>query len=298
MNWEAGKGERGLKIWAKIASTTAQKVHLPVFTHQTALRVADSMLLSTAMAFLQERKNGSEEEDDDEEERVVLASLTPIVRLQPHYVIELSPSEAHIREMNRKGVVLEGGVSCFDDLVITALRNAENPSTTTSFKIYKDAKICISGEGEPRAIRAGKKYDQFGAFFDWVKVKWRVGGTTGGRMSIAPAELMLLYEDSNNEMCGIVQSCDWQSDEDIKASTGLTERWRFELPESGGETRVLRKIKLKDIDDIIYVIRHPQRTSNLPSDENNQEYVTVVHPRYSWARNLIKPQRRTTTPTT
>lgn len=48
MNWEAGKGERGLKVWAKLASCRAQKLSVPVFTYQTAQRVGDAMLLEKA----------------------------------------------------------------------------------------------------------------------------------------------------------------------------------------------------------------------------------------------------------
>ena len=46
MNWDAGKGERGLKDWAKVVSSTAQKQNLSDFTYQTAMRIADCALLS------------------------------------------------------------------------------------------------------------------------------------------------------------------------------------------------------------------------------------------------------------
>ena len=48
MNWDSGKGERGLKNWAKTASATAQKQRMSEFMHQTALRVSDMSLLKGA----------------------------------------------------------------------------------------------------------------------------------------------------------------------------------------------------------------------------------------------------------
>ena len=49
MNWEAGKGERGLKTWAKMPANTAQKINITTFTHQTAMRTADVSLLRKAI---------------------------------------------------------------------------------------------------------------------------------------------------------------------------------------------------------------------------------------------------------
>jgi hypothetical protein len=48
MNWDSGKGERGLKNWAKTASATAQKQQMSEFMHQTALRMSDMSLLKRA----------------------------------------------------------------------------------------------------------------------------------------------------------------------------------------------------------------------------------------------------------
>ena len=48
MNWDSGKGERGLKNWAKTAGATAQKQRMSEFMHQTALRVSDMSLLKGA----------------------------------------------------------------------------------------------------------------------------------------------------------------------------------------------------------------------------------------------------------
>jgi hypothetical protein len=80
MNWEAGKGERGLKVWAKLASTTAQKQSLSVFTYQTALRVAEASLLTKLLTtFANNTKDG-----------VVVNSSSPATkRKEPHFLFNL-----------------------------------------------------------------------------------------------------------------------------------------------------------------------------------------------------------------
>ena len=58
MNWDAGKGERGLKDWAKMVSSTAQQQTLSEFTYQTAMRISDcALLLRVQQGFVQPKKN-------------------------------------------------------------------------------------------------------------------------------------------------------------------------------------------------------------------------------------------------
>ena len=49
MNHEAGKGERGLKKWAKLVAVTAQKKGIQEFTDSTAMKIYHWQLLSNAM---------------------------------------------------------------------------------------------------------------------------------------------------------------------------------------------------------------------------------------------------------
>lgn len=322
MNWEAGKGERGLKVWAKLASATAQKFTIPIFTHQTALRVADAMLLSKAAAMLDQQvaavnKNLQESSDkiqgageEVQEEEMVVVDTTPVpqhhqddniapvvsnnnnndddvvctikVRKEAHFMVDLTLNPVAVKEMTRRGKLLgESDVDSFDPLVIEALRTSEQ-GTTNEIKMYKDARVFFKRRGK-QIIRACSSYDKFGAFFDWVSVNWPAG--RGNKKASAPAKLQMLYEDANGEMCAIVHSCAWQERDDLLESTSLTERWKVEVALADDHqegTRVLRKIKLRDIVDVLYVVEHAGESSS----------VDVVQPRYVWATKFFDKDKK------
>ena len=98
MNWEAGKGERGLKVWAKMASCTAQKVRLSTFTFQTAQRVGDAAVLSS---FLQ--LHGPPDHLSVATSIVNVTTPLASVRHHPHYLIQLNTRQ--IRPVSVRGVV-------------------------------------------------------------------------------------------------------------------------------------------------------------------------------------------------
>jgi hypothetical protein len=310
MNWEAGKGERGLKVWAKLASATAQKFTIPIFTHQTALRVADAMLLSKAAAMLESSAKIQEAGDEVPEETAVDDTTTvphhqddniaPVVggmsnknneddvvctikvRKEAHFLVDLTLNPVAVKEMTRRGKLLrEPDMDFFDPLVIDALRKSEQ-GTTNEIKVYKDARVFFKRRGK-QIIRACSSYDRFGAFFDWVSVNWPAG--RGNKKASAPAKLHMLYEDANREMCAIVHSCGWQDRDDLLDSTSLTERWKVEVALTDHQqevTRVLRKIKLRDIVDVLYVVEH----------EGESPSVDVVQPRYVWATNFFDKDKK------
>jgi hypothetical protein len=297
MNWEAGKGERGLKVWAKLASTTAQKVYLPVFTYQTALRVADAMLLSTASSIccaapkLQSNQPSINRATKEK----------PIVRMVPHYILNIeSRATRYLSRKGKAGVQPETTTPPpFDKQVVQAAISAEAGGLLREIKIWKDAKLMIGDDD--KIVRSCSQYDRFGAFFDWVSVQFAIDDDN----SCAPAKLLLIYEDSNSELCGIVQACNWRNREEKKASTPLTSRWSMEFLQPS-EKPALRKIKLSEISEVLYVIEHSgQHKSQYglntpdgcgqrrgPQALRKKYCVDVVEPRYLWAANFLVASRK------
>jgi hypothetical protein len=75
-------------------------------------------------------------------------------------------------------------------------------------------------------------------------------------------------------------------EEDLDNSTLLTERWKLEFSYADKEKRhrtgpILRKIKLKDIVNVIYVL--PHSGGNSGGDGFDSAWVDVVYPKYRWA---------------
>ncbi len=99
MQYESGKGERGLKQWAKAVSVTAQKVGLDTFIFQTIMRVADRLLLSRASDIVQRQNRNQqlavEEPTENEDNKGVKK------RKLPHFRYYLA--EDRVVSVNRKG---------------------------------------------------------------------------------------------------------------------------------------------------------------------------------------------------
>jgi hypothetical protein len=107
--------------------------------------------------------------------------------------------------------------------------------------------------------------------------------------------VLLIYEDKEDEISVLVQSCFWQNKEDITSSTDISGRWRLEINNETADERkrVIRSVKLKDITDINYVVQHfgnPNEMFGLAAEELSVEnaFVDVMEPRYAWACQFLK----------
>ena len=214
MNWEASKGERGLKFWAKLMSYTAQKQNMTKFLAQTTARVADSLLLSKCLQQLQNQEStnsanhsvmetsSSAAEQSSTEEPSSTSVINITKRKHPHLILNIQEQEARISVVDQKGNATPWQHEpLIHHLVVDSLIEFER-ALLSEIKVYKD--VTLHFEGGDRVIRAFSKYDDFGPFFDWVTVSWPCGRT---RRRTAPGKLLLIYEDANNELCAIVQAC-------------------------------------------------------------------------------------------
>lgn len=291
MNWEAGKGERGLKVWAKLASTTAQKQSLTVFTYQTALRVAEASLLTkvaeaSLMTKVMTKTKITPQNIDEESQQDSLRK-----RKEPHFLLNLR--DGTVKKVTKRGRQHDlpnrriNGIEVPDKLihvaVLDSVRRYEGRAGT--LKIWKDV-VLRAEEGEMR-VRACTQYDRFGAFFDWVSVQSDVHDPS----SCYPAKLLLVYDDQQSVPCAIVHACEWRNEHERLAATALTQRWSLEFADG---KIVLRKICLSDIVGRLYCIEHTGEKPdsmglNVPvRDRSRRKYtIDVVEPRYAWAQAFL-----------
>ena len=121
MNWDSGKGERGLKNWAKTASATAQKQRMSEFMHQTALRVSDMSLLKRAERLfvkdVRETKTFSLDEDF-------------WFRKKPHFVINLLNRDHVFEEVPQRGRNTRLNFIPYNEKVVTFLKSQEGNNAT------------------------------------------------------------------------------------------------------------------------------------------------------------------------
>jgi hypothetical protein len=306
MNWDAGKGERGLKVWAKQVGRRAQKQSIKIFTAQTASRITELALFRVAVS------QGLLKKDIEEQEACTTSVFpqAPHARRLPHYLLDLDrlvikkrshgPSRSEPPTISSTGLVIkivsiEGKETIsmsnpFNAFVIQSLsieEKAATPSTRMIIKVWKDAFVYV--EGKARKIRASAKYDTHGSFFDWVEVKYFDG-------RLFPAKLLLIYMDNMEEMSAIVHGCEWRDDSDKQKDTPLTNRWSLECDEKRTGVPILQKIKLASITNVVYAFENiVDQTGalglNMPLTMKNATrgdyWVDVVKPRYMWASEFL-----------
>jgi hypothetical protein len=322
MQYESGKGERGLKDWAKSVSKTAQKTGLDVFIFQTVMRVADRLLLSRALDVV-ERQNQNKElqqeqqphqqqqPSDEGESGNVLKRRLPHFR---YYIID-----DKLVTVDRKGkespITDEAGTKQVPSNVIKALRKEEKDMDIIN--IWGEVRLSLPsvaslGESEWKYLRAHGALDNFGPYFDWVDAFFEVDGDSSGDTTsdddqsqseesyVAPAKLLAFYEDSNGHMCAIVHSVEWSTGKETElGNTRLVTNYIREFTSAGWPA--MRKIKVNDIRRAVYAIERrkcggPLPPKTLNRGEQDEYVVSVTIPRarwasifYEWAKDEVTP---------
>jgi hypothetical protein len=208
------------------------------------------------------------------------------VRKKPHFLLDLNTGAIKANPLRGDNQV-EVTVSPFNDRVVLFLTSQEGTLSTEAIEIWKEATLIIHG-GKSR-VRASSCYDNFGQFFDWVSVQ----SDPMNDQSCYPAKLLLIYQDRNGHLCGIVHGCSWRNNNEKRLSTPLSSRWSLEFHPTTGHP-VLRKIKMNDIVEVLYVIEHmgedPKALGlNVPiRNKTRGKYcVDVIEPRYLWAETFL-----------
>jgi hypothetical protein len=177
MQYESGKGERGLKDWAKSVSKTAQKTGLDVFLFQTVMRVADRLLLSRALNIVQRQQKQHILPPDDNKEEAPERRNHLSKRRMPHF--RYYRREDRVVAVNRKGkeLVTTQHTGTIPPNVITALRKEEKDMDVIDIwcevRLFLSGSIASEGKGG-QLLRAHGALDKFGGYFDWVDVSFEV----------------------------------------------------------------------------------------------------------------------------
>jgi len=285
MNWDAGKGERGLKDWAKMVSSTAQQQSLSEFTYQTASRISEYALLSR----VQQRSCGSRNLEKPTVNQII---HTQQFRKLPHFWIDTFSGEVtSIDRRNGKQTKFSPNRELIHRRVFLFLKRCERRVTTT-VHIWNDGQIEI--DGNMKRIRASSCFDNRGQFYDWVYIQV----DQDDERTCYPAKLLLLFEDKDQVMCAIVQGCEWQNNEEKGHNTPLSTRWSLEFSADGSPT--LRKISLKNVVEVLYTVEHQNGDIKNGLGFNTDHCrlrgrccVDVVEPRYMWANNLTEKDQET-----
>lgn len=297
MGYDAGKGERNLKFWAKEMSKTAQKCGQSIFIEQTSKRVSDYLVIQQAHNMIlsdqrlrSARQNTAIPPPDD------LPSWV-YTRTAPHMVYNIEHRHAEMIKYNGKQPPNPSA------LLTTSIQNllqelhgptGDHPSENIC--IWKEIKLCFGQGKGHHFVRAFHDLDSYGRFFDWVQVKV---DNPEDDDAYRPAKALLLYQTEDKQDLALVWMAQRATAADLRLETNISARWKMDLVEQTGLPQLV-SISMEDIKKTIVVYEHWKCINNnhLPSTELangenlwNTFVVDESYDRYSWCLNFVDPDR-------
>jgi hypothetical protein len=297
MNFEASLGERNLKWWAKLISSTARKCGETTFITQTASRISDQLLLQklTRIVAHQQQEESmtagalqlSDQKKADNRELAYTRRACHAVYHFNGQRLELCDLSGKRKEATQVGDYLPVPVR-------KLLHQAYSTTHITTIEIWKEVRFPNVEHGMPTYARAFHCYDAFGSFFDWVSI------STGE--AYFPAKLLLLF-NVGDEMLAVVWKATSPKRRDEKEETNISAQWPLAM-HAKNRLPKLEIVPTSSIDGPIMVHEKWSSTnhngSNLPQQEDVPRNairmtdifsITESYPRTSWFLNCIDNER-------
>jgi hypothetical protein len=300
MGYDAGKGERNLKFWAKEMSTTARKCGQSIFIAQTSERVADYLVIQQAHNMIlsdtkiQRRTNGNNNTNPTADN---LPSWV-FTRTTPHMLYNLEHNHAEMIKCNGKKVPKP--FSLLTTSVQNILRDIHGPTgnhPSEDIRIWKEIKLCF-GEGKGHHyVRAFHDFDEYGKFFDWVQVKVDDPDPDTDD-AYRPAKALLLYQTEANQNFALVWMAQEATTAELRLETNISARWKMDLVQATGLPKIV-SIPIDDIKKSIVVLEHWKCLDNnhLPTtqrahgEDTSMFVIDESYDRYSWCLNFVDCDR-------
>jgi len=226
INYDAGKGERGLKMWAKKISIGAQKCGETIFITQTAYRVEERLLLYKASALASQEENPEEKPEENgsdvnqEEDQECSSPNWTFLRKRCVLHFDLGTGEAKPPRP-------------VDNLllppIIDVLRRKHG--ATGVIQIWKEVKVVVDRQRkEHHYIRAYDEFDRFGSFYDYAIV----AEDPDNEDSYYPAKVLLLYR-CGEECNAVVWKAMKATATEFKKERSISSRWKMGFHPGNGQ---------------------------------------------------------------
>lgn len=298
MGFEASKGERNLKIWAKGYSKTARKCGQNIFIEQTARRVADHMVLQQANQFLNNhdgstaaQQAGRNNQNSASPSNQSLPPRWKYTRKKPHLVYDLATKETCTQE----GAVVDCGLLLTDD--IRKLLQRQH-GRVGEICIWREIQIDLGDGNGHNHVRAYHEYDQYGSFFDWAAIDYSPQDAPNDD-DYRPALVLLLYMvKSANTHHAIIWETQEASESEFITESNLVASWSMAVKHGG--TACIRSIETGKIKTCISVYKHWRNPTSIVyhplNDINPQEaraglMIKEQYEIYAWLVNLVDDTR-------
>jgi hypothetical protein len=296
MQYDAAKGERGLKDWAKNISQTAQKSGIETFLFQTIQRVATLQLMRRAEQLdlwkkrkEEVRRNNSNSAAVPKPARSVMNRKAPSFR----YVVATKKLTAIDRHF-RSSVPTVKTTGLIDKRILAMIERDHDD--LECIEIWGE--IYLSNETGGQLLRGTPRLDHFGPMFDWAAVIFETEkedttdvdsdstSDNSDKGVIGPAKILAFYKDSAGMECAVVHAAYTSKGKETKAgNTLLIQNVLLEFDKKGEPG--LRTIRVDQIDRGILAFEHENYNGPLPprvaKSDRGKYIVSCVNDRANWA---------------
>jgi hypothetical protein len=281
MNFDAAKGERGLKQWAKHVSRTARKCGDAMFITQTANRVSDNQLLSKASRLLSVLVSAADSIAEDTEDDLQKWGYS---RKSHHISYSLETMAAKKCE-GKTSTPIDNNI-LLSSQICQLLKKQHGEIGTV--QIWREMFVNL-GEGAKQYVRAFDTYDKYGSYFDWVQVKEVANCDT-----YYPAKALLLYRVDGKDFVLCWKAMAATATERNK-ETNLSARWKMQFGSNG--LAELVSVPTDTIRRCLHVFEHrktkelPIPSLPVPAAERAEYVIDESYDRYAWALNFLDARR-------
>jgi hypothetical protein len=306
MQYDAAKGERGLKDWAKHISQTAQKCGIDIFLFQTIHRVSTYQLLQRAeqLELWRKRKLEKKIEDSGVQEVQEPIPVRPVMnRKLPHFRYKTGTKVLYA--VDRKGVetLTTKKTGAVDKRILDKIER-EHPGLE-DIDIWGEIYLTNASGGLGQLLRGHPTFDRYGEMFDWAAVTFDTADSNEGL--VGPAKLLAFYKDVEGVPHTVVHATNVTTNRETSVGNSmLIQNVRLEFDIRGHPA--LRTIRVDQIDRGIMAFEHVNFEGPLPGTINytadRGKYVVScfvdrsdwAYLFFDWANKLTENKEAVTSP--
>ena len=290
MQYDAAKGERGLKDWAKLISQTAQKCGIDIFLCQTIQRVSTLQLMQRAQQLELWRKRREEKSKEGTETHIEETPVRSVMnRKLPHFRYKTVTKVLFSIDRKGKETLATEKTGVVDKRILSKIERDHD--ALEDIDIWGEIYLSGPTRDEGQLLRGHPAFDRYGEMFDWVAVTFDTDDASDEGV-VGPAKILAFFKDEDGVDRAVVHATEVTTGRETNAgNTMLIQNVRLEFTQSGHPG--LRIIRVDQIDHGIMAFEHENFDGPLPptinfSKDKSKFVVSCFTDRANWAHLFYK----------
>jgi hypothetical protein len=287
MQYDAAKGERGLKDWAKQISQTAQKCGIDIFLFQTIHRVSTHQLMQRAqqLELWQKRRQEISNMGTGTQVEAEETPVRPVMnRKLPHFRYKTVTKILYSVDRKGKEDVATEKTGLVDKRILSKIER--DHKDLEDIDIWGEIYLATPANEAGQLLRGHPTFDRYGEMYDWVAVTFDTTEPDNEGL-VGPAKILAFYKDGDGIARAVVHATNVTTGRETKAgNTLLIQNVRLEFNPRGHPA--LRTIRVDQIDRGIMAFEHENFDGPLPptinfATEKSKFVVSCFNDRANWA---------------